>query len=225
MSASGYFDRVWESVPAGAEPERFELRRTLLLAEVSPGQRVLDVGCGEGEFTAALAAAGARPIGIDVADEPLRRGHAAHPELDLRLVAENGPLPFEAASFEVVWAGEVLEHVVEVVGVLDELARVLAPGGRLLATTPNHSLLEVLWLALSRRGFEDHFDPRADHVRFFTAGTLRLVLETAGFTGVRIRGAGGVPGVRPVLFALATKPERGTSGAGPGGAESSGAQA
>ena len=203
MSDGGYFDRIWASVPAGLEPERFALRREFLLTGVAAGERVLDVGCGEGAFTAALAADGAAPVGVDVAAEPLRRAAAAHPELDWTLVDAGAALPFGDASFDVVWAGEVLEHVLDVVGLLDELSRVLADGGRLLVSTPNHPRAQLLWLAASARAFATHFDPRADHVRFFSARTLRMVLETAGFERVAVSAAGGAPGLRRVLLATA----------------------
>ncbi len=185
-----YFDRIWERVPEGAVPERFAARRDFLLAGVRPGERVLDVGCGEGAFCAALAAAGARPVGVEVAAEPLRRARVRHPELELRLVGAE--LPFPAASFDVAWAGEVLEHVADGPGLLDELRRVLRPGGRLLITTPDHPRRLVLALALRRAAFERHFDPRADHLRFFTRRTLSLLLEEAGFSAWRIVRRGGV---------------------------------
>jgi ubiquinone/menaquinone biosynthesis C-methylase UbiE len=185
-----YFDRIWERVPEGAVPERFAARRDFLLAGVRPGERVLDVGCGEGAFTAALAVAGARPVGIEVAAEPLRRARRRHPELELVLV---GPeIPFSAASFDVAWAGEVLEHVADGPGLLDELRRVLRPGGRLLVTTPDHPRRLVLGLALRRAAFERHFDPRADHLRFFTPRTLTLLVEDAGFSVGRIARRAGV---------------------------------
>jgi 2-polyprenyl-6-hydroxyphenyl methylase / 3-demethylubiquinone-9 3-methyltransferase len=206
MDESGYFDRIWASVPAGLEPERFALRRAFLLAGVAAGERVLDVGCGEGAFTAALAAHGAATVGVEVAAEPLRRAAATHPDLDLRLVDAGAALPFDDGSFDVVWAGEVLEHVVDVVGLLDELWRVLRDRGRLLASTPNHPRAKLLWLAVSAPAFDAHFDPRADHVRFFSGRTLRLVLETTRFDPVRVSAAGGVPGLRPVLLATAHKP-------------------
>ncbi len=186
----GYFDRIWERVPEGAVPERFPARRDFLIAGVRPGERVLDVGCGEGAFSAALAAAGARPVGIEVAEEPLRRARRLHPELALELVGAE--LPFPAASFDVAWAGEVLEHVADGSGLLDELRRVLRPRGRLLVTTPDHPRRLVLGLALRRAAFERHFDPRADHLRFFTARTLTLLLEDGGFSVGRISPRGGV---------------------------------
>jgi ubiquinone/menaquinone biosynthesis C-methylase UbiE len=186
-----YFDRIWERVPEGAVPERFAARRDFLLAGVRAGERVLDVGCGEAAFSAALAAAGARPVGIEVAGEPLRRARRRHPELELQLVGAE--LPFAAASFDAAWAGEVLEHVADGLGLLDELRRVLRPGGRLLITTPDHPRRLVLGLALRRAAFERHFDPRADHLRFFTPRTLTLLVEDAGFSVERIaRRAGAI---------------------------------
>jgi ubiquinone/menaquinone biosynthesis C-methylase UbiE len=205
MTGMPYFDRIWESVPEGLEPERFATRRDYLLARVAPGERVLDVGCGEGAFAAALDDHGAAVVAVDVAAEPLRRAAARFPGLDLRLVPVAGPLPFDDESFDVAWAGEVLEHVVDVVGLLDELHRVLRPGGRLLVSTPNHPPLRLLALALAPRAFDSHFDPRSDHVRFLSSRTLRLVLELAGFERVELRGAGAAPGLRPLLLASARR--------------------
>jgi 2-polyprenyl-3-methyl-5-hydroxy-6-metoxy-1,4-benzoquinol methylase len=183
-----YFERIWAAVPHGAEPENFALRRDYLLANVAPGDRVLDIGCGEAAFTAALAAAGARPVGVDVAAEPLRRARARHPELELQLIDDrpDAPLPFALGSFDVVWAGELLEHLRDPQTLLDDVRRVLAGSGRLLVSTPDHPFLLRLRLAVSRSAFEGHFDPRNDHLRFFTAHTLALLLEDAGFDRPRI---------------------------------------
>jgi SAM-dependent methyltransferase len=179
-----YFDRIWAAVPDGAEPEHFVMRRDYLLANVAPGDRVLDLGCGDGAFMVALADAGARPVGVEVAAEPLRRARARDPRLDLHLV--DGQLPFPPASFDVVWAGELIEHVHDPAGVLDDVRRVLAPTGRLLLTTPDHPFPLRLRLALSRAAFDAHFDPRTDHVRFFTPRTLAVLLDEAGFDRPRI---------------------------------------
>jgi 2-polyprenyl-3-methyl-5-hydroxy-6-metoxy-1,4-benzoquinol methylase len=179
-----YFERIWASVPEGAEPENFAMRRDYLLANVAPGQRVLDLGCGEGAFTAALAQAGAVPVGVEVAAEPLRRARSRYPELELHLLA--GRLPFGRGEFDVVWAGELIEHLRDPAALLEEVRRVLGATGRLLLSTPEHPLRLRLKLALSPGAFEAHFDPRSDHLRFFTARTLALTLEDAGFDKPKI---------------------------------------
>ena len=195
-------EAVWRGVPADARPERFAPRRAFLLAHVSAGDRVLDLGCGDGAFAAELVHAGCAVVAVDVAEEALRRARARVPGLDARRVAEAGPLPLDEDAVDVVWAGEVLEHVADVVGLLAEVRRVLRWGGTLLVTTPFHGRVALAALALGGR-VEEHFDPRADHLRFFTERSLRGVLHDAGFAEVDVRAAGGLPLLRRGLHAVA----------------------
>jgi 2-polyprenyl-3-methyl-5-hydroxy-6-metoxy-1,4-benzoquinol methylase len=202
MPAPGdYHEALWESVPEGLEPPAMQLRRAFLLEHVGSGERVLDVGCGEGRFATELAYAGAEVVGIDVAAEPLRRARALHPELDLRQVQAEGGWPLQDASFDAVWAGEVIEHVADTAGWLSEVRRVLRPGAVLLLSTPDHGRLQMLLWALAPRTFEVHFDPRADHLRFYTRRALTELLEDFGFNDVEVRRAGGPPGARRWLLA------------------------
>jgi SAM-dependent methyltransferase len=193
---------VWRAVPEGAVPERFAARRAFLLRHVRGGQRVLDLGCGEGAFAAELVGAGCAVSAVDVAEGAVRRARARAPAADVRRVDEGAPLPFAEDAFDVGWAGEVLEHVADVSGLLAEARRVLRWDGRLLVTTPYHGRVAVAALALRGR-LEEHFDPRADHLRFFTAVSLRSVLEDAGFRAVTIEAVGGVPLLRHGLHAVA----------------------
>lgn len=183
---------LWRSVPEGAEPERFAARRAFLLAHVVEGSRVLDLGCGDGSFAAAIAGAGAAVTMADVAREALRRARARVPGAEAVALPDGGPLPLDEDAFDLVWAGEVLEHVADVAGLLAEVRRVLRWGGTLVVTTPWHGRVVV--------GRDDaRFDPRADHLRFFSARTLRGVLGEAGFTDVRVRATGLRPRALHVL--------------------------
>jgi ubiquinone/menaquinone biosynthesis C-methylase UbiE len=198
-------DSIWERVPTAARPERFELRRRFLTARVEPGEVVLDLGCGAGEFAAALLQLGATPIGVDVSGEALRRASERVPDVDLRHWPA-GELPVRDASIDVVWAGEVVEHVVDVAPWLSEVRRVLRPGGRLLLTTPHHGPARMLGLALSRRRFAAHFEPLADHVRFFSPQTLRALLDDFHFDVVELRSAGAAPLLRSTILVHAVRP-------------------
>jgi len=184
-------EAVWAAVPEDAEPERFAVRRAFLLDHVHAGDRVLDVGCGDGAFAAELVEAGCRVAAVDVAAEAVRRARERAPQADVHRVAEGERLPFGEDEFDVVWAGEVLEHVADVAGLLAEVRRVLDWGGRILVTTPYHGRAALAALAV--RGLDEHFDPRADHLRFFTARTLRAVLSDAGFRHVDVEAVGGPP--------------------------------
>jgi 2-polyprenyl-6-hydroxyphenyl methylase/3-demethylubiquinone-9 3-methyltransferase len=205
MSSREYHEALWQSVPEGFEPPDFAVRRRFLLARVAAGQRVLDVGCGEGQFTAELASAGAQAVGIDVAEEPLRRARTRHPQLDLRLVPAEGAWALEDASFDVVWAGEVIEHVADTAAWLSEVRRVLRSGGSLVLSTPAHGPLALMRMALSGRAFAGHFDPRGDHLRFYSRQTLAGLLADFGFTAIDVRGACGPPGARRLLLAHAVR--------------------
>jgi 2-polyprenyl-3-methyl-5-hydroxy-6-metoxy-1,4-benzoquinol methylase len=206
MSSPGdYHESLWEVVPEGSEPLDLGLRRRFLLEHIQEGERVLDVGCSEGSFAAELASAGAEVVGIDIAAEPLRRARVRHPELDLRQVSPEEAWPLADASFDAVWAGEVIEHVADTAGWLSEVRRVLRSGGALLLSTPDHGRLQMLWWAFAPRAFEAHFNPRADHLRFYTRRTLTDLLEDFGFHDVELRGAGGPPGARRRLLASARR--------------------
>jgi 2-polyprenyl-3-methyl-5-hydroxy-6-metoxy-1,4-benzoquinol methylase len=222
MSSSDYREQLWQAVPEGSIPPDLELRRAFLLEGLraaagrsqessrarAPRERplrVLDVGCGEAQLTAAIAAAGFDVVGADVAEEPLRRARELHAGLDLRRIPTAGEWPLEDASFDVVWAGETIEHVTDTAGWLSELRRVLRSGGSLLLSTPAHSRLTVLALALSGTRFDRHFDPRSDHVRFYSRRTLARLLAGFGFEQVELRAVGGLPLARRTLLASAVR--------------------
>ena len=186
-------------------PERLALpdrarRLTFLLDEVSAGDRVLDLGSGDGTFTAELARAGARVVGVEVAEAALKRARAAHPELDFRLAPVDGPLPLEDCEFDLIWASEVIEHVADTARWLSEVRRVLSPGGRLLLTTPNHPRAAVLLYGLER-----YCDPLSDHLHLYTHRSLEAVLHEFGFEPVKVRHAAGPPLLRRMLLARAVR--------------------
>ena len=115
------------------------------------GDRVLDLGCGTGELTRALAAAGLRAAGCDISRQMLLRAPRDHGGCAgwVRLEPDWRRLPFASAAFDVVVAASVLEYVVEPAAVLCECARVLRPGGVVLYTVPDlrHPVRWAEWCA------------------------------------------------------------------------------
>jgi hypothetical protein len=82
---------------------------------------------------------------------------------------------------------------------------VLRSGGRLLLSTPAHGPLKLARLALSPRAFAAHFDPRSDHLRFYSARTLSALLADFGFEQTHVESAAGPPGARQLLLAHAVR--------------------
>lgn len=191
-----YYEELWQRLPRQLEPPDFELRRDFLLGELRTGHRVLDLGCGAGEFTALAAAAGARSVGAEVAEAALERAQHAHPGLDFRLVRIDGPLPFEDNGFDLVWSSEVIEHVADTARWLSEVRRVLVPHGRLLLTTPAHGRLRV-----AVGGVERFSEPLGDHLHLYTRRSLAQLLEEFGFAEVTVRAVAGPPLLRRLLLA------------------------
>jgi 2-polyprenyl-3-methyl-5-hydroxy-6-metoxy-1,4-benzoquinol methylase len=195
-----YYEDLWQRLPDELSIPDFELRWRYLLEQMRPGDRVVDLGCGEGAFTSSIAQAGFAVVGIEVAQSAIERARTRHPGLDFRLAPVNGSLPLEDGSFNLVWATEVIEHIADTAPWLSEVRRVLAPRGRLLVTTPSHGRLRV---ALG--GVERFSEPLGDHLHLYTRRSLRGVLEDLGFDEVEVRAAGGPPLLRRLLLARAVR--------------------
>ena len=175
-----WYEEIWRELPEELDPPDFEARRDFLLAHVSTGDRVLDLGSGDGPFVPALLEAGAEVTGADVAEGALERARRRAPGARYVRVEPHGPWPFDDEEFAVVWASEVIEHVADTESWVNEVRRVLAPGGRLLVTTPSVETLA------------EPPDPRGQHLRFYSAGSLRNLLEDMGFGDVDVRVAKGL---------------------------------
>lgn len=105
---------------------------------MAPGARVLELGCGAGTYVRLLGKRGHEVIGLDYSLPTLGRAMAADPSrLGRYLAGEAYRLPFESAAFEAVVCIGVFQSLREPGRALAEMARVLRPGGVLLAETLN----------------------------------------------------------------------------------------
>ncbi|RYZ38903.1 MAG: 3-demethylubiquinone-9 3-O-methyltransferase [Myxococcaceae bacterium] len=144
--------------------------------------RVLDVGCGGGFGSNALAEAGHQVTGIDLSAESLRvaRHHDRTGSVDYR-EADAYALPFEPGCFDVVTCMDFLEHVEAPALVVAEAARVLAPGGLFFFHTFNRNLLAGLVII---KGVEWFVANTPDHLHvlrlFITPDELGGHCEAAG---------------------------------------------
>jgi SAM-dependent methyltransferase len=149
-SLRGVADDLWEThadwwidgFTDGADPEYEEQILPLAAEELSGADRVLDIGCGDGQVSRLAVRLGASTvIGVDptwnqVRVAARRGGGAAFAR------AGAAELPFAAASFDAAVACLVFEHIREIDAAIAEVARVLAPGGRFCFFL-NHPLLQT----------------------------------------------------------------------------------
>ena len=173
--ASPYDDELWGLVPEDPGPPPAHLRE--FVASLGARGRVLDLGCGDGRLTRELGAS--ELTAADISAEALRRARSRLPDAALVELEPDAPLPLEDGSFDLVLCAETLEHVRDVQLLLSEARRVLVPGGALAVTTPAHGRRTAAGLVV--RGFESGFDPLSPHLRFFTARSLRELLDKLGF--------------------------------------------
>lgn len=157
------------------------------------GKRILDVGCGGGVFSEALARAGAHVVGFDASERSLEaaREHAreAGLELDYRLALAEQFEPDE--TFDVVTAVDVLEHVEDVDATLDMCASALEPGGVFGFLTHNQTLEafeELIWQGEYHIGFI----PKGNHDfhKFLDPDDLAQRLAVRGLRLIETRGIG-----------------------------------
>lgn len=128
-------------LPAHANRRVFweHIYRYRFAARLVRGARVLDIACGEGYGTAALAGAGARSVlGVDVSREICK--HADRRYGVKTVVGSGDDIPLASESIDVIVSFETIEHLTEPERFLDECRRVLAPGGKLIISTPNREI-------------------------------------------------------------------------------------
>jgi 2-polyprenyl-3-methyl-5-hydroxy-6-metoxy-1,4-benzoquinol methylase len=137
------------------------------------GAAILDVGCGRGVNFGPLADRGFRVFGIEVNEEAIR---GCDPRAEVRIAERLSEAEFAAGSFDEVIIWHVLEHMTDPFDTIEECARILAPGGRLIVAVPNFSS------AQARLSGSDwfHLDPPR-HLYHFPYQALCTLVEKAGF--------------------------------------------
>jgi SAM-dependent methyltransferase len=151
---------------------------------VRVGERVLDLGCGDGQLTARLAAAGAKVRGADASAAMVEAARGRGVEA---VVSQAEALPFADGSFDAVFSNAALHWVRGQDEMMGEVRRVLAPGGRFVAEMGGlgnvAAILVALRAVLGRHGLVER---EQDQNYFPSPAAYRRRLEEHGFTVERI---------------------------------------
>jgi 2-polyprenyl-3-methyl-5-hydroxy-6-metoxy-1,4-benzoquinol methylase len=144
-----------------------------------PKSRILDLGCSGGLLARRMRAAGHYVVGVDSIEVP-----GVQEFTDEFYIADlNREIPEAVgAGFDVVIAGDVIEHLAKPADALRAMSAVLRPGGQLLLSVPNFGhWYPRLRIAVGAFGYDRRGILDDTHLRFFTRSTLRRLVRTAGF--------------------------------------------
>ena len=165
----------------GCNPPSDSVRRGIVLSLVGEKRVVLDVGCLDGSISVRLASRGNHVLGMDLCCGALK--HAKEKGIQVIVADAETSFPVRDGTFDVVFAGELIEHVLDIDWFLQEIRRVLRPGGFLVLSTPNLASLGRRFLLIFGRNPFIDISPRrgAGHVRYFVKDTLFEILMLHGF--------------------------------------------
>jgi 2-polyprenyl-3-methyl-5-hydroxy-6-metoxy-1,4-benzoquinol methylase len=167
--------------------------------------RVLDVGCQLGDSSWLITQLGHNVYGIEIDKQCVEAAKIKYPMLNIQWGDCEDRIPFEDKYFDIVWAGDVIEHIRFTDVFINEINRVLKVSGLFVLTTPMHNKIKNLLIALA--GFEKHYNPEFSHYRFYTKKSLKNVLEIRGFNIRLIKYIGRIPPIAETMFVIAEKIE------------------
>lgn len=222
---SGYFEDAGHLHDFGSRFQRYRVRKVLELCAPRPTDRILDVGCGWGTISFALAPKVREVVGLDFAERAIARCNARLDAFGLAnvffRVGDARDTGLAAASFDAVVAADLFEHLYpdDSEEAAAEAFRVLKPGGRLAVWTPCRThVLEVL------RNSDIVLKRDISHVDYKSMARMKRILVRAGFEitrayfaeshlpGVSVverLGQRWVPLLRRRIAVLAVRPETG----------------
>lgn len=158
-------------IPGQVDPDLFHehMARYAFARRLARQKRVLDAACGAGYGSAVLAAQATFVAAFDVSLEAVQAARKTYPQRNLAfLVGRAEQIPFRDASFDLIVAFEVIEHLQDWRALLAEARRLLAPGGQFIVSTPNR-----LYYAETR----ETAGPNPYHVKEFDFSEFRAALE------------------------------------------------
>jgi 2-polyprenyl-3-methyl-5-hydroxy-6-metoxy-1,4-benzoquinol methylase len=198
---------VWEH--AGPRDIHGQLTRPIVVELSQTGvHSVLDLGCGNGWFTAGLHSCGFEVTGMDKSESGLRLARGRYPELRFLYGDVMDELePSLMGCYDAVVAIDLIDHVPLPRRLIQTALSALKPGGLLIVTSAYHGYVKNLALALTGR-LDAHLDPLRDHgrVKFFSRTTLLALLAEFELSDMHFESVGSFPLLARAMLVSARAP-------------------
>ena len=193
-----YRDKLWsweeldKYLEQAYSKEKFSRPSRITLAlDLVEGESVLDIGCHAGAYSHYLACKGHKVVAADVDEDVLKIARRKYSHPDLQFVRTDGEkLDFEDGSFDSVLLLEVLEHCRHPRGLVQEIHRVLRPGGFLILSVPNAASYHTLGRTLlldpksyfrKMESWPEFATDQRDHYFYWDPFTIYRLLNRQGF--------------------------------------------
>lgn len=199
---------VWEDA-AVPDAHKYLVSPTVKVLGQLGARTVLDLGCGNGAFSALLQSRNFFVVGCDASESGIALARQAHPTVEFFEHDVSNPLPASfAGAFDAVVSLEVVEHLLLPRHLIARAYSALRPGGVLIMSTPYHGYWKNLALALTNK-FDAHWHPLRDfgHVKFFSRRTLSQLACETGFSVRDCMRVGRIPAFACSMILVAVKPQ------------------
>lgn len=165
--------------------------------------RAFDLGCGNGATCNMLSMLGFEVSGIDTSESGIANAQKAFPHLRVSVGSAYDDLASRYGRFPLVVSLEVIEHCMDPHAFAQTFVGLIAPGGIEFLSTPYHSYLKNLILAVTGR-MDAHFTALwpGGHVKFFSVKTLRQLLADAGASQIQFLRVGRIPPLAKSMIAI-----------------------
>jgi 2-polyprenyl-6-hydroxyphenyl methylase/3-demethylubiquinone-9 3-methyltransferase len=146
--------------------------------------------------------------GVDPSKDGIRQARETYPHLDVHIGSAYDDLAAEYGRYDVTLSLEVVEHVYYPRRYAKAVFNLTKPGGSAVISTPYHSYVKNLLIALVGEWGHNHYDPfwRNGHIKIWSPSTLKKLFRKAGFENIYVHRVGRIPPVAKSMVLVGKNP-------------------